>query len=61
MGSCQNKAGIVIKSNRKNSYKKQELDGEKFQIDPRFEDMPEWPSKLNYKYIIKKNYLYKYI
>jgi hypothetical protein len=44
MGSCQNKAGIVIKANLKGINEKQKLDNEKYQIDSKYEDMPEWPS-----------------
>jgi len=44
MGSCQNKAGIIIKANTKGIHEKQQYDSEKYQLDPRFEDMPEWPS-----------------
>lgn len=45
MGSCQNKAGIIIKANTKELLEKSNLNDEKYQMDPRFDDMPEWPRK----------------
>lgn len=47
MGSCQNKGGVVIKSNfipnkktNTNPNKPNNCDN---QIDPKFNDMPLWP------------------
>lgn len=54
MGSCQNKNGIIIKSNRRDMNEKDQLKDEKYHIDPRFEDMPEWPSNIiNLNFFIK--------
>ena len=47
MCSCQNKSGILIKSNRRDILEKNKINDEKYLIDTRFEDMPEWPSKNN--------------
>ena len=53
MGSCQNKGGIIIKANSPDIHEKHQrnlITSEKYELDTRFIDMPEWPSnkiKLN--------------
>jgi len=47
MGSCQNKGGVVIKSNftpnKKINATKIKKNEHESQIDPKFNDMPLWP------------------
>ena len=45
MGSCQNKGGIIIKANSPDIQEKHRINlinSEKYEIDTRFIDMPEW-------------------
>ena len=45
MGTCQGNAGVIIKANSRDNLEKNNLNSEKYQLDPKFEDMPEWPCK----------------
>jgi len=60
MGSCQNHGGVIIMSNhipkKKNESENIKINKNNSQIDPKFDDMPQWPCNNKKSRFFKNNY-----